>query len=291
MWATFFSILGLVVAIYVPHYVIGISWELMLFAFVGYMFYLPKKSEWARSMWFFRYMRETHCSLSFSGRADVLEDKTTPRVFGFHPHGVHCLGATLIGTEPRMRHVRVACSSFLFWVPVIKEFCSWGNAFSCDEEHLKSNLNSGTSIIIYPGGINEVPGATYLREPEYQLKEGEDEQYYVYARRRGFIKVAMDREVDIVPCWVDGEYDLYWVRHPFHRIQRWFYGRIRYPWPMVSIGWKWVPFLPKPIKVTVWTGTPIPTKKDGDVEHYYTLYHQELRKLIEQVKEQKKVDK
>lgn len=291
MWATFFSLLGFAIIIYVPHYVIGLSWEIMILTFVGYMLYSPKKNEWVRSSWFFRYMRESHCHLSFSGNTDVLKDKDNARIFGFHPHGVHCMGATLVSTDPTMRHLRVACTSFLFWIPVIKDFCAWGNAFSCDKEHIKNNLNSGVPVIIYPGGINEVPGAIYMRELEYQVKDGEEERYFTYKRRKGFIRTAMDRGVDIVPCWVDGEYDLYTLYHPFHWLQRWSYNRVRYPWPMISIGWKWIPFFPKPVKVTVWTGDPIPTSKDGNLDEYHRLYYKGLYELIDKVKNEKKYKK
>lgn len=260
------------------------SWDLMVVTFIGYMLYLPKKNEFARRLWMFKWMRTTMTNLSFERRVDVLMDKRSPRVFGFHPHGVHCVAATLISTEPATRHIRVACTYFLFWVPVIKEFCGWGNAFSCEGDKIKSNLRKGTPIIIYPGGINEVPGAHYMREPEYDMAPGGDEQYYVYKRRRGFIRVAMEQGVDIVPCWVDGEYDLYTLYHPFPRIQRWCYDHFRYPWPMVSIGWKWIPFLPKPRKVTVWVGDPIPTEPDGDVEEYHRAYYKALDDIIAEVK-------
>jgi len=290
MWATFFSLVGLCFIIYVPHYVIGMSWELMLLAFFGYMLYLPKKSELARQMRLFKWLREDWCQLSFKGQTGVILDKKTPRVFGFHPHGVHCVGASLMASEPTMRHLRIACTTFLFWVPVIKEFCSWGNAFPCDREHIENNLKAGTPIVIYPGGINEIPWANYLREEQYQLKEGEDERYYVYKKRMGFIRVAMNTGVDVVPCWVDGENDLYGpVCHPLHRIQKWCYNTFRYPWPVISFGWRWVPFLPKRKKVTVWVGDPIPTTADGDLVEYHKQYHESLQRLIDEVKNSKKL--
>lgn len=288
MWATFFSLLGLGVITLVV-WLFALSWEFMLLSTVIYMMYLPKKNEWMRQMRLFKWLREDWCQLSFQGRTDIILDKTQPRVFGFHPHGVFCVGATLLSTEPKLRHLRVACTYFLFWLPIIKEFCSWGNAFSCDEEHIKSNLNSNIPVVIYPGGINEVPGAHYLREDSRDPEYDGDSPYYVYKKRKGFIRVAMDREVDVVPCWTDGENEMYDpVWHPFPRIQKWCYNVFRYPWPVVSIGWKWVPFLPKKKKVTVWVGDPIPTNKNGNLEEYHRLYHKGLKELIEKVKEAKK---
>lgn len=253
------------------------------------MIYIPnKKSKWITDLRIFKWLREDWCNLSFTGREDILRDKENPRIFAFHPHGVHCVAATLMCTESTLDHIRVACTYFLFWVPIIKEFCAWGNAFSCDKDSINQTLALGKSIIIYPGAINEVPGATYLREAEFKMLPGEDEKYYVYLRRTGFIQLAMDRGIDIVPCWVDGEYDLFDVYHPFPSVQRWCHKIFKYPWPIVSIGWKWIPFVPKKKKITIWIGDPISTKdSDRSLDFYSELYARKITELALKVKESK----
>lgn len=256
----------------------------MAVIFVIYILYVPGKSEWVRNMWLVQWFRNKVYRISYKGNVNMFLDKRTPRVYGFHPHGVHCVGAVYVNVDPLTRHIRIACTSFLFWVPVIKDFAGWGDAFSCEEKKIKSVLKEGSSIIIYPGGINEVPGAYYLREPEYRSSPDDDERYYVYKRRKGFIRVAMEQGVEVVPCWVDGEYDLFTLYHPFPRIHKWCYDHFRYPWPIISLGWKWMPFVPKPKKLTVWIGDPISTYPGGDLDEYHRAYHEGLYKLIEEVK-------
>jgi 1-acyl-sn-glycerol-3-phosphate acyltransferase len=257
MWATISILLGVFVAS-----IFESSTAITLFLL--YMLYVPKKWDALRSrLPMFTWLRNTHCQLSYAGNVEVLADKNVPRLFVFYPHGVHCVGATLIGSDPFMSHLRIACSSVLFWLPIVKDFGGWAGAFPCNRKDIEAMLKSKQSVILYPGGMNEIPGATYLQSEK---------------RRTGFIKVAMELGVDIVPCWVDGENDLYDVYHPFPALQHWCYKKFRYPWPLISWGWKWVPFLPKSKKLTVHVGDPIKTQSTGDIEKYdemcQTILHQ-----------------
>lgn len=257
MWATVTILLGICSTAWM-------DWHIAIPVLIVYMFYLPKKRDSVREwMPMFRWLRTTHCPLTYAGRVDVLAEKTTPRIFVFHPHGLHCVGASLIGSDPFMSHLRIACSSVLFWLPIVKELVAWAGAFPCNRDDIKAMLKSNQPVILYPGGMNEIPGATYLQS---------------YNRRTGFIKLAMELGVDIVPCWVDGENELYDVYHPFPRLQHWCYRKFRYPWPVLSWGWRWVPFLPKSNKLTVYVGDPIKTQSTGNIETYdemcQTILHQ-----------------
>lgn len=247
MWVTLSFLLGVCA-------VSWMEWKVAVCVLTIYMLYLPVKRDSLRKwMPMFPWLRNTHCKLSYSGRVDVLSDRDTPRLFVFRPHGLHCVGACLIGSDPFMSHLRIACSSVLFWLPIVKEFVGWAGAFPCHGEDIRAMLKSKQSVVLYPGGLNEIPGATYLQ---------------TYKRRTGFIKIAMELGVDIVPCWVDGENELYDVYHPFPTLQHWCYRQFRYPWPLISWGWRWVPFLPKSNPLTVIVGDPITTHPSGSIEVY-----------------------
>lgn len=258
MWPTVAFILGLLAISWV-------DWLLGSLVFAAYMIYLPaKRDSMRRWMPVFPWLRKTQCKLSYEGRVDLLSDKATPRIFAFHPHGVHCVGACLLGSDPDMAHLRIACSSVVFWVPIVKEFAAWAGAFPCHANDIRAMLKSKQPVVIYPNGLREIPGADYLQDGKERL---------------GFLRIAMENGVDIVPCWVDGEGDLYDVWHPWPALQKFCYSVFRYPWPLVSWGWRWVPFLPKAKKVTIRVGEPIPTRLDGNLAVYQEQYRRGMAKL------------
>lgn len=258
MWATVALFLGLFA-------VSWLDWMLAALLFIFYMSYLPQKRDSVRRwMPVFPWLRTQHCRLTYEGRLDVLGGESKARIFVFHPHGVHCVGATLLGSDPTMTHLRIACSSVLFWVPIVKEFAGWSGAFPCHADNIREMLKSNQPIVLYPGGLSEIPGADYLRPSKPRI---------------GFLRIAMELGVDVVPCWVDGENDLYDVLHPLPWLQKLSYQLFRYPWPLISWGWKWVPFLPKAKKVTIRVGDPIATRYDGNIAVYEEQYRAALHKL------------
>jgi len=277
MWATFFTLLS-IAAIYNVIALLGISWEVAIGVFFAYMMYLPPQCDSVRRWRLFEWLRGPQCSLSYTGNVDLLKE-AKGRIFVFHPHGVHCAGAVLLGSDPAMAHVRIACTYFLFWVPVAKEFVAWSGCINCTDFNIKKALKAESPVVLYPGGISEIPGADHLREPAFKKQPSETDAHYVYTRRKGFVRLAMEQGCEIVPCWVHGEVDLYDVVHPFPSIGKKCYEWFRYPWPVVSWGWRWVPFLPKKQTVTIEVGKPIATRLDGDLDAYHADYKAELARL------------
>jgi len=291
MWGTFWTVVSLVGTITFVN-VLGWSWYWVLFFFAIYMMLLPPKLDSVRPVLFFLvWMREWQNKLSFAGRVDLLKDKK-PRLFAFSPHGVHCAGSVLFSDHPDTTHIRIACTSVLFWIPIVKDIVAIGGAFPCYEKNMKEQLRAGYGVGIYPGGLNEVPYAHYLREPEYQAG-GDDPSTYTYNRRKGFVRIAMEEGVDIVPVWVEGETALYDVYHPFPRMHAWLYRKTGYPWPLVSWGWKWMPWMTKHHPVVIHIGEPISTRtvsgsvrkfsdstrKEQAVDELHQQYLQGLQRL------------
>jgi 1-acyl-sn-glycerol-3-phosphate acyltransferase len=262
MWLTLSLALVSVLFVWLP-------WKTALLLVVAYTLYSPTVwHELRRMNTMFSWLRTKHCNLSYTGNVRLLHEQKA-RIFVLHPHGVHCVGAVLLSSDPALTHVRVAGTSILFWLPLIKEFCVWGNAVPCDRKSLQTQLKNNTPVMLYPGGLNEIPGAHFLRQNDEEL----------HLSRTGFIALAMAQEVEIVPCWVDGETELYTVYHPWPALQQLCYRFFRYPWPLFSWGWHWVPFLPKSKTLTIHVGTAIPTVKTGSLAVYHAQYQSAIRQL------------
>jgi len=260
MWATISLGLLLLLLSFLP-------WPASLLGLLGYFVYSPRKWHALREYHAgFRWLRESHCSLSYAGRVDILREERA-RIFVFHPHGMHCIGAVLLASDPSLTHLRIACSSFLFWVPIVREFCAWGNAFACSRKAIEQCLASNSSVVLYPGGMNEIPAARFLSPNDLHLE------------RRGFLRIAMEQEIDVVPCWVAGETELYTVYHPWPALQQFCYRFFRYPWPVISLGWHWLPCLPKSRPLIVHVGEPIVVRRDGNLEEYHEQYRKAILEL------------
>lgn len=268
MWATVSSLLGLSLLYLI---LFALPFPVFLSIFVFYISYASgPRPNFRKTFPGFTWLREQHCKLSYTGNDAILFDKNKARLFIFHPHGVHCVGATLLGSDPKTTHVRIACTYLLFWIPIVREFAYWSNSFSCTRENIVESIKNGYSVVLYPGGMNEIPGAYFLRNDQKQTP---------YTKRKGFIDVAMTLGCEIVPCWIDGEEALYDVFHPFPKLQKLCYKLFRYPWPLISWGWKYVPFLPKSKPVTIRVGNPIQCVLSGNRDEYFQQYEAEVHRL------------
>lgn len=279
-WFSFFSVLWFIFFIYIPYVYIGLSWEFMtLFAFF-YMAIKWKRWDYFRSWRFWRYLEST-VDLKVCGNPQLLQDDSRAYLFAFYPHGTHCVSACAVSVMEETKHIRVACTTVLFWTPIINAFIGWGNALPADKRLMQHELHRGTSLIVYPGGISEIPNGDFLREPEYALKKDQDESQFTYNRRNGFIELAKNMSVPIVPVWVEGEYQLFTTWFPLKWLSKWCYKVFRYPWPMFSSG-HYGTFLPKHVPMRIYVGLPqetTPEMSTSDIKQKHLAQLEQLKKL------------
>jgi hypothetical protein len=281
MWASLSFVLGAFFLFYVPLFVIGLRGDFVLLASLIYYMYVPNPSKWLRDARIWTYVRESHLNLSYEGNTEPLFDTENAYCFGVHPHGVHCIGAVAMATDSKLRHVHVACTSVLFWIPVLKEFMGWSDTIPVIWKRMLHSLETEKrSILVYPGAFNEVPGALFMKGRKEE-EEGK-ERFYTYEHRTGFIRVAQEAGVPIVPMWVEGEYDLYNVYHTNYWLQAHMYRLVGYLGPFYSAGW-YGTFWPKKKKLTVHVGTPIQTvtRKNvkRDIETLRKEFYAQLKML------------
>ncbi|MEM7727601.1 MAG: lysophospholipid acyltransferase family protein [Cyanobacteria bacterium P01_A01_bin.45] len=111
-------------------------------------------------------------------------------------------------------------------------------------------LRSGASVLVYPGGAQDVFRPYHLRNKVY------------FAGRRGFIKLALREGVSIIPVISSGAHDTLFVLADFYNIVKqlhewgmpWFLGVDPEIFP-VYLGWPWglafgpLPNIPFPVTI------------------------------------------
>jgi hypothetical protein len=159
----------------------------------------------------------------------VVDDR--PFIFAYHPHGVIGMGCCtalqtnacgfdrLFPSVPRRLGVTL---SVCFWTPLYREWMLWMGLVHAERRTLLYHLQSGTSLILVPGGAREAllaaPGTSRL------------------IRRRGFLRLAKDAQAYVVPCYGFGENDAFRTIQfqpgtVIRRVQNWLlsYGSVAFP--------------------------------------------------------------
>lgn len=127
-----------------------------------------------------------------------------------------------------------------------------------------SALRSGASVLVYPGGAEDVFRPYYLRNKIY------------FAGRQGFIKLALRENVPIVPVISTGAHDTLIVLADIYKIVRQFH-EWGMPWLLdidpvvfpIYIGWPWglsigpLPNIPFPVSIHTQVCPPIAFERYG----------------------------
>ena len=130
-------------------------------------------------------------------------------LFAVHPHGSLAFGRAAAGfckvdmwdkAFPSLKNLKVLTASAAFYVPVIRELwlatCCIEASKKVAVEALKRS-SCPTAVMVYPGG-----------EVEQLMTRRGVEKVYI-KKRKGFIKLALERGMEIVPVYAFGENDLF----------------------------------------------------------------------------------
>lgn len=153
----------------------------------------------------------------------LTEEHKEPYLIPMHPHGVLPLGGIINGltwaggglqcrtasgqdvTKPKNPgqglhqaffphlELRAAVASGVFWFPGFHEMYKKLGCIECTKPYMKEILRRGRSLAVYPGGASE---SRYARPGKYVC--------YVL-KRKGFLRVALEEHVDLVPIWTFGD--------------------------------------------------------------------------------------
>eukprot|EP00238_Polyblepharides_amylifera_P015811 CAMPEP_0196582012 /NCGR_PEP_ID=MMETSP1081-20130531/37023_1 /TAXON_ID=36882 /ORGANISM="Pyramimonas amylifera, Strain CCMP720" /LENGTH=312 /DNA_ID=CAMNT_0041902465 /DNA_START=57 /DNA_END=995 /DNA_ORIENTATION=+ len=223
----------------------------------------------------------------FKGSRIVYEDKkglelTRQCIFGAFPHGAvsfhHGMmmsdGAGFISAFPHLscHRRRDLAANVCFKIPGWREFLLYFGCIDAAKETAKGVLRKGWSLYVLPGGELE----------QMLTKEGE---HHVYINnRKGFIKLALEFGVDLVPVYTFGETDLYSIYNFMYPLRWWICKKFHVSMPLIrGVGLSLIPrrvplhcVIGSPIKVEQ---SPCPSKSNIDALH--SRFKQELQKLFD----------
>ncbi|XP_074133566.1 acyl-CoA wax alcohol acyltransferase 2 isoform X1 [Sminthopsis crassicaudata] len=254
-----------------------------------------RRSDWVRGWWLWKQYRD-YFPLKL-----VKTHELSPRhnyIIASHPHGLlahnsFCHFATEASgfsrIFPGITPYMLTLGAF-FWVPVLRDYvmacgaCSVGQA---SIDYLLTGNGSGNALVVVVGGLAECP---YARPGFSTL---------VLKKRKGFVRMALQHGVALVPTYSFGENEVY-DQHIFtpggwiNRFQEWFQSLVHvYPCAFYGRGFtenSWG-FLPYRRPITTIVGEPLPVPKIENpsrdvVDEYHARYIKALRKLFDEHKVQ-----
>jgi 1-acyl-sn-glycerol-3-phosphate acyltransferase len=206
------------------------------------------------------------------GHLDTLPKTAT--LFVAHPHGLFFMGpffhwAVRISEWPEgVPRVHPAIHSIFFRIPIVREIMEAHGAIEATEEAIENCLRKGESVMLMPGGIQEIQ------------KTSSKEFIIFLKKRRGYLRIAKRTGVPIVPVLTTGETELFvpmegQIINKIHESLKTWFG-LAVPIPTINSLWKWFGLFrePLPNPVETWIGRPIfeITQKNvlSELENVYT---------------------
>ena len=181
--------------------------------------------------------------------------------------GQIAIDGLLIGTAFAMetespRILRAMVERFFTNLPFINKWASECGAVLGDRENCQNLLERGESLLIFPEGVRGVAKST----PDY---------YHVQEFTRGFYRMAINSNVEIIPVAVVGAEETF----PYVYQAKWLAKKIGLPALPISAN-----YLPLPSPVDIYIGEPIKVSKELstlDTDHDIDPYIDEIEITIQ----------
>jgi len=121
------------------------------------------------------------------------------------------------------------------------------------------------------------------------LESKPDTDVLILKNRKGFVKLALENGVDLVPVYGYGITDLYIQKLQiqwFKEARKWFVRKTQVA-PTFGVGRQWMHMFPLRRKLPILVGSPIPVEKvenptQQQIDHLHQKYVEELCKMVEE---------
>eukprot|EP01027_Heterolobosea_sp_BB2_P014645 GEZU01021008.1.p1 GENE.GEZU01021008.1~~GEZU01021008.1.p1 ORF type:complete len:359 (+),score=76.23 GEZU01021008.1:267-1343(+) len=160
---------------------------------------------------------------SSNSTSEPFFDPKKTYIIGLHPHGIFGWSsiAFLLGVHRRYREfdgitMRVLSAAALLWIPFVREVLLFIGFIDASKPIAQTFLRQGKSIMIYVGGSLEVIESE--RNADIVL---------IMNRRKGFVRLALEEGVDLVPTFTFGQTDLYTQVKSLKQLRQFFVKTLR----------------------------------------------------------------
>jgi len=202
--------------------------------------------------------------------------RASQSLFTWHPHSALTVMPFTLWQPSEVfgRDIFIGVAKPLYFVPILREILMVGNCRLADDRVLDKILESGSSLMLQPGGVYE------------QIRFRDDHEITYFNGNLGFLRKAVKHGVPVVPSYAFGENQLYKYRPGRVRVSA-FFSRLGLPTPAAS-GLFGLPagLNPHPGKPKLVVGAAINTKchaQEGDEDvavcHIFEAYLAALRSI------------
>lgn len=226
----------------------------------------------------------------FNATINVAEklDSNQQYIFCQFPHGAMSFGHVLTFTNGAgfLDNVyngdkRDLAATGLFYIPIFREMCILLGCVDASKRTAVHNLKKGRSLLIFIGG-----------EREQLMTEANDHKIYL-KDRKGFVKLALEYDIPLVPMYVYGENEIYINSNFAIGIRKWLQKNFQVGIPIVFH------FLPKKVNLNLEIGSPIIYKRkssniaisDDEINEFHNQFCIAMEKLFENTKAKHGIDK
>ena len=213
-------------------------------------------------------------------------------VFAYAPHGLYPLGAAYLPLTPAWRAalpgVRPATltASVVFQLPLLRDILAWAGCRAVSSATFARALREKGAVLVVPGGQAELVEAHRMRP----RAPGEPACCALYARHRGFVRLAAREGASLVPVVALGEVSSLSNVVALPAVQRWSYRRLGFPVPFLVGGRLGVLPLPSRTGLRFVVGRPIapPALAQGEgpseeqVEALHETFYSQMEALWEE---------
>ena len=176
---------------------------------------------------------------------------------------------------------------FAFRVPVVKTFLGKVGAIRASRENARKILEMGGPLVVYPGGTEDCFKSFWKRHK------------ICFENRTGFIRLALEKKVPILPVVSTGGHEVYFTLLSSRKLAKWTglsrWARVKscpvnvgLPWGIWMTGF--LPYIPLPAKLKFKVGTlihlePPPSRamENGFVEASYRRVVHIMQGMLEEL--------
>jgi 2-acylglycerol O-acyltransferase 2 len=204
--------------------------------------------------------------------------KTGPAIVALEPH--HVLPVAMLSFNAKLKGIPGhncygTTTPSVLKIPILRHVYSLAEARSADKTSLLKLLNERKSPVITPGGVEE---AAYITS--------KDECILYLEKKKGFVKLALEQGVAIIPAFTFNAHRAYKAWIPKGHWIRLLGKKLGFQ-PMLIFGCWGLPFgPPSPCSVTTVVGDPIDVPKvdnpsEEELNKYHRVYISRIQSIFE----------